>query len=210
MNQKYLTILCAAGLLCSCQSEKDVTPATQAASPLDAFLVSEAPPGMVQISEVFADPTPGKEVVLAGEVMGRMEPFVEGRAIVVLGDPTKLTPCNRIPGDECPTPWDICCDDAEVIKKSTSTIQFLGPDGKVIKSSLKGFHGIKELSYLTVKGRIAEGSNAENLLINAEAVFVTDPSPYKDAPAVGALALDDGEVTEKDGVFMFIKKSKPD
>ena len=118
-----------------------------------------------------------------------MQPFaVEYRGMVMLGDPTKMTPCNRIPGDECPTPWDVCCDDPAVIKKSISTVQFLDENGKVIKTGLKGYQGIKELSFLTVKGTIAEQSNPENLLINASAFHVAEQSPFKDAKPVEAPA----------------------
>ena len=165
---KYIslvTLLVTASFLSSCNKEEVATETT--VSPLDAFLVSEAPADAQQISKVFEDPVPGKEVVLSGEIMGQTEPFADGYAIVTLGDPTKITPCNRIPGDGCPTPWDNCCDDRAVVKKSITTIQFLDKEGKVIKTGLKGYQGIKELSFLTVKGKIADQSNAENLLINA-------------------------------------------
>lgn len=154
------------------------------ASPLDSFLVEQAPAEAQQISTLFSDPTPGREVVIAGEVMGSFEPFAAERAMVMLGDPTKITPCNRIPGDSCQTPWDVCCDDPDVIKKSVTTIQFLDSEGNVLKQGLKGYQGIEELSFLTVKGSIAEGSNKDNLLINAESLHVAEVSPFKNAKPV--------------------------
>jgi hypothetical protein len=113
-----LPLLLGAALLSSCNDKKLEETPLAGPSPLDAFLVAEAPSNPSQISEVMSSCKPGDEVVLAGEVMGRMEPFVNSRAMVMLGDPTRITPCNRIPGDECPTPWDTCCDDPEVLKKS--------------------------------------------------------------------------------------------
>lgn len=184
---KYLslvTLLVTASLLWSCNQKEVKTESST--SPLDAFLVAEAPADAQQISKVFEDPAPGREVVLSGEIMGQVEPFADGYAIVTLGDPTKITPCNRLPGDECPTPWDVCCDDPTVIKKSIGTIQFLDENGNVIKTGLKGYKGIKELSFLTVKGKIADQSNAENLLINASAFHVARESPFKDAKPVEA------------------------
>ena len=184
---KYIflaTLLMTSSLLWSCTQKE--TEAESETSLLDAFLVTEAPADAQQISKVFEDPSPGREVILSGEIMGQMEPFADGYAIVTLGDPTKITPCNRIPGDGCPTPWDNCCDDRAVIKKSITTIQFLDENGKVIKAGLKGYQGIKELSFLTVKGKIAEQSNAENLLINATAFHVAEESPFKDAKPVEA------------------------
>ena len=96
-------------LLITACNEKDADTSNESTttSALDSFYTDEAPDGAKQISEVFSDPTPGQEIVLAGEIMGRMQPFIDGRAMVVLGDPTKITPCNRIPGDECPTPMGI-------------------------------------------------------------------------------------------------------
>lgn len=195
-------------LVTACNDDKPETESTdQSNSPLDSFLVAEAPASPAQISSVFADPTPGKEIVLSGEVMGRMDTFIDGRAMVVLGDPTKITPCNRIPGDSCPTPWDVCCDDPDVIKKSIATVQFLDENGRVMKAGLKGYQGIKELSFLTVKGKIAEGSNENNLLVTASAFHVTDPSPYIDAPPIGDYVTEeDGEIIEDDDVFIYIKK----
>lgn len=181
--------LAVTGLFLSACGEKATDETSTASensdsSALDAYLVKEAHSEVKQISELFAKPDPGTEVVVGGEVMGSMNPFIDGRAMVVLGDPTKLTPCNRRPGDTCQTPWDVCCDLSETIKSSIATIQLVDDEGKIIKSGLKGVEGIQELSYLTVSGTIAEGSNAENLLINAKEIYVADESPYKDAPPV--------------------------
>ena len=216
---KYLyqiTILLAAiALLPACKEEAKVDSSVSQNGPsaLDAYYVNEAPAAAKQISEIFADPVPGKEIVVSGEVMGRMHPFVDGRGMVMLGDPTKITPCNRIPGDECPTPWDNCCDDPEVLKKSITTIQFLDDDGKIIRAGLKGYKGIKELSFLTVKGTIAEGSNANNLLVNAESFHITEPSPYLNAPPAADYShhghLEGGTITEEeDGTLIYRKDPK--
>ncbi len=204
MKRHHYLILPLALLLSACQSDKETTTQTDtnSADLLEAFYTEEAPADPAQISEVFSDPTPGREIVLAGEVMGRTQPFIDGRAMVVLGDPTKITPCNRIPGDECPTPWDVCCDDPDVIKTSVATIQLLGEDGRPLKAGLQGYRGITELSYLTVKGTIAEGSNDKNLLVNASAFSVTDPSPYKDAPPV----VEGGRIEMDGDTFIFIKE----
>lgn len=164
--------------------KEDVAENAGLRSDLEAVFVSAAPEKALTVSEVFTDPTPGREVVISGEVMGAMNPFVTGRAMMVIGDPTKITPCNRRPGDQCETPWDVCCDDPDVIKKSIATIQVVGEDGRPLKESLQKTNGIDFLSYVTVKGTIAEGSNPRNLLIDAQKIHVAEKSPYKDAPPV--------------------------
>ncbi len=196
-NKTFHLIAIGAALgLASCSGPEKAATETSTGSPLDTFAVAEPPTGASQISEVFRDPTPGREVVLSGEVMGRLEPFVEGRAIVTLGDPTRITPCNRIPGDGCPTPWDNCCDDPDVLRKSITTIQFLDENGALIKTGLRGYRGLEELSFVTVKGTIAEGSNPENLLVNATAFHVAEVSPYADAAPVGHHAEAENEKTD--------------
>ncbi|MDF1814873.1 MAG: hypothetical protein P1V20_21905 [Verrucomicrobiales bacterium] len=216
ITYRILPVLAVALLLPACNETKNESAnptAEGAASQLDSLYSDVAPADAKEISEILKDPTPGKEIVVSGEIMGRSSPFVDGRAMVLLGDPTKITPCNRIPGDECPTPWDNCCDDPEVLKKSIATVQFLDEDGKILKNGLKGYKGIKELSFLTVKGTIAEGSNANNLLINGLAFHVTEPSPYLNAPPAADYSHHghlDGEIEEDaDGTFIYKKPEDP-
>ncbi len=160
---------------------------------LDSRYLETAPAEAKLVSAVFANPIPGTEVTVSGEIMGRKEPFVEGRAMFVLGDPTKMTPCNRIHGDACKTPWDACCDSSGTKKGSIATIQFVDENGQVIESGIKGYRGIKEQTFVTVTGTIAEGSSEENLLINASGFHAAKESPYKDAAAV---APKDGQQDE--------------
>ena len=51
-------------------------------------------------------------------------------------------------------------------------MQVVDDAGKPLKTGLKGLGGMKELSALTVTGKIAEGSNMENMLVNATGIFV--------------------------------------
>ena len=139
---------------------------------IESLIVSSAPENALPISEIRKSTKVGKEVTLSGVVMGRMDPFVDGRALVMLGDPAAITTCNLRPGDNCETPWDVCCDDPEVIAKSVATIQVLNDQGIPLKQNIKGVKGIKELSSLIVTGIIAEGSNDKNLLVNASSIYI--------------------------------------
>ncbi len=178
--------------LSACQKE-DTNKQTEAVAPavdtsvFDSHYLDTAPSDAQQISAIFAGKIqPGTDVVISGEIMGKRAPLIEGRAMFLLGDPTKMTPCNRIPGDGCKTPWDACCDPAAMKRTAMATIQLLDEDGSVIKTGLKGYRGIAEQSFITVKGTIAEGSNEENLLINATGFHAAKESPYKDAEPVSA------------------------
>ena len=160
-------------LLGACQkSTQTATPAETPAATFDAWFTDTAPENPQTIHLLRSTAKPGDEVTVSGLVMGRRQPFVEGRAAFVLGDPGKLTPCNRVPGDPCKTPWDVCCDDDELILESTATIQLLGEKGRVLPHSIKGAHGLTELSLVTLTGTVDKASADGALIINATRLHV--------------------------------------
>jgi len=177
---KYTTLIltvCSALALISCGEKKTTeadssSPGHTGDATLESIIVKAEPAGAKSITEVRKSVEVGKEVTLSGKIMGRSDPFVEGRALFMLGDPAVITSCDLRPGDSCVTPWDVCCDDNEDITAATATIQVVDANGKPLKQGLKGVNGIKELSKLVITGTIAEGSNANNLLINATAIYV--------------------------------------
>ncbi|MDZ8119272.1 hypothetical protein [Pontiella agarivorans] len=116
----------------------------------------------------------GDKIVLSGLVMGVHHPFVEGRGVFVLGDDGTLEPCDAKGDDHCPTPWDACCDPAELKQAGTVTVQVLGDDGKPIRTGLKGVNGLAELSRVTVSGTVAENSSPAAFIVNAKAIHVAE------------------------------------
>ena len=178
---KHPLLACTLLVLVSC-GEKN-TPASSsagespgaapaAAPSFDAWFTSTPPADPHAIHLARHQAQPGDEVTLSGRVMGRMSVFVEGRAAFILGDPEKLTPCNEIPGDECPTPWDVCCDTKEAKREGTATLQIVGEDGRVLPGSLKGVGGLTELSRVVVHGTVDRASSAEAFIVNARASHV--------------------------------------
>ncbi len=145
---------------------------TSASDMLASILLPKAPEGAVSISEARQNPAPGTRIILSGKVMGNDNPIIQSRALLTLGDPTKLISCDLKPEDECPTPWDVCCADPDVVKASIATIQVLGESGKPLTVGLRGIGGLRELSYLIVVGEVAEGSNENNFLVNATGIHV--------------------------------------
>jgi hypothetical protein len=174
-TMKYTLILVAACLLASCQ-EKPAPAAKQTPAAPSAELskvLAAAPAGEARAIHVARTAVkPGDEVTLTGRIMGNDKPFVEGRAVFILGDPEVLTPCNERPGDSCETPWDVCCDTSEDKQRGTATVQITGPDGKVLKEGIEGVGGLKNLATVVVTGTVAEGSSADLLVVNATAVQV--------------------------------------
>ena len=118
---------------------------------------------------------PGDGIVISGLIMGREKVFVDGRASFLLGDPEKMKPCNEMPGDECATPWDACCDSKEVKRGNIVSIQIVDGEGRVLSGELKGVNGLKELSSVTISGTVDQNSTAENLVVNATMIHVSKP-----------------------------------
>lgn len=139
---------------------------------LAAYFVTETLPDAQSIHIARTTAKPGDTITLKGEVMGREKVFVDGRTAFILGDPEKLTACNKNPGDACETPWDACCDSKEVKKIAIASIQILGEDGRVMARELKGVNDLKELSSITVSGMVDQSSTEENFVINAKQIHV--------------------------------------
>ena len=177
MKLKNTCLVAAAiGLIASCQkSETAATESPAASGPSTALtaVIDAAPAGEAKaIHVVRTTAKPGDVVTVSGRVMGNANPFVEGRAAFILGDPEVLTACSDIPGDACDTPWDNCCDSPEDKKRGIATVQIVDAEGRVLKEGIEGIGGVEKLATLTISGTVAEGSTGDLLVINANAIDV--------------------------------------
>lgn len=172
MKLNCILILAAAGFLSACKPAPVEVAAVGPSAALSQVL-SAAPAGDPQsIHIIRLTAKPGDEITIHGRIMGSVSPFVDGRALFILGDPETLTPCNEVPGDECDTPWDVCCDTPEAKKLGTATIQIVDDGGHVLKEGVEGIGGLEKLARVTVTGKVAEGSSPELLLVSASAIRV--------------------------------------
>lgn len=169
-------LLASVCVLASCKkAETETATATPSSAPSAALsqVLAAAPSGEPQaIPAIRTTAKPGEEITVKGRIMGSSSPFVDGRALFILGDAQMLTPCNEIPGDNCETPWDVCCETPEDKKLATATIQIVDADGRVLKEPIEGIGGIAKLANITVTGKVAEGSSPDLLLVNATAIKV--------------------------------------
>jgi len=165
--------LATAAFLASCGKKESTAhiPASSGPGAALSTVLAASPTAAPQpIHLIRATAKPGDEITVSGKIMGNAKPFVDGRAVFILGDPEVLTACNEDPADKCTTPWDNCCDSPEDKKRGTATIQVLGPDGRVLKEPVEGVGGLAKLAQVTVSGKVAEGSSADLLIINAQAI----------------------------------------
>jgi hypothetical protein len=177
MKTKTTCLLIASAiLLTSCgkkapQTAAEVSPSAPSPA-LAAVLAASATGEATSIAAIRSTAKPGDTITISGKIMGSAKPFVDGRAAFILGDPAVLTPCNENPDDQCTTPWDNCCDSKEDKKRGTATIQIIDAEGRVLKESIQGVGGLQNLADVTVTGKVAEGSSADLLIVNASAVGV--------------------------------------
>ena len=166
-------LIATAALLASCKekpTQAAATPARETSAALSAVLAAPPAGEPQSIHLIRSSAKPGDEITLSGRIMGNANPFVEGRAAFILGDPEVLTACSDTPGDNCETPWDACCDSPEDKKRGTATIQIVDAGGRVLKEPVEGVGGLEKLATVTVTGKVAEGSSADLLIVNARAI----------------------------------------
>lgn len=176
MKPTYYLLLASVCVFASCKEKEQAAaagsskPSAEEAGAVKAILET-SPKGEGQsIHAVRESAKPGDEVTIKGRIMGNSKPFVDGRSAFILGDPTILQACNDKPGDECDTPWDSCCNTPEEKKKGTATVQIVNAEGRVLKEQVEGVGGIEKLATVTVTGKVAPGSSADLLIVNATAI----------------------------------------
>ncbi len=171
MKKEIIAVMILGGLIVGC-SDKIEKPMVAVAPTPDVFVAAPLTGTPTPIPQARNEFKPGEEILLQGAVVGVLKPFVDGRAVFVLGDEGTITPCNAMDEDHCRTPWDACCDPREVRAAGTATIQVLGDNGKVLTHGLKGVGGLRELSRVTVRGVVAPMSSAQAFVVNATAIHV--------------------------------------
>ena len=72
-----------------------------------------------------------KNWLLKGSLEAEKNRFTKNSAVFILGDHS-LETCDEIPGDNCPTPWDVCCEDRKKVAESTMSVRLLDANGSLL------------------------------------------------------------------------------
>ena len=174
-NCALAALLVLAAIVSGCDNDTTST-RTPSAAPTDALpaglVLAEAPGGARDVVAVRKEAKAGDAVVLRGRVGGSLSPIVDGRASFQLID-ASLKACGEGTAmDECKTPWDYCCDEPSEIASHSASVQVVGADGKPLHASLAGVGGLKPLSEVTVKGKVARAADSGALVVNATGIHV--------------------------------------
>lgn len=104
-------------------------------------------------------------------VEGRVKDFMTGNAGFTMAD--KGMKSCKDNGEDCPTPWDFCCETKEVISQNSATVILVAKAGDKmpIKEELKGVEGIDHLTPVAVEG-VAQKDKAGNLVVFAEKIHI--------------------------------------
>jgi hypothetical protein len=171
-----LALVGSLSVLAGC-SEQTSTPTVseQASSPsvpaVDGtkFLLTTEPEGANDVIKVREDAGDGDDVVIVGRIGGSAKPWVEGRAAFSIVDES-LKACSDIEGDNCPIPWDYCCETSR-LPTATALVKVVDEGGVLVKADARELLSVKELSTVVVKGK-AQRDDAGNLTVLASGVFV--------------------------------------
>ena len=146
-------------------------PAKSVAALPAGFFLASAPANVKTVEQIKASAKTGDTIAIQGRVGGGGEnPFVDGRAVFTIVGPG-IPACADNPDDHCKTPWDYCCETPEDVVAHSATIQIVDEKGALLRTSLKGQNGIKELSDLIVVGRVAQ-TDDKVLVVHATGVYI--------------------------------------
>lgn len=127
----------------SCSSEAPAAAAAEETSAMPESLWAAAPmSGAVDVLQ--AKRSPSGEVVV---VKGQLQDFGDLATFRLVDN--SLAPCT----DQCPEPWDFCCEDPTDVAAATINVEFLEGDFPA-PWGLKGAHGLDHLTAVCVKGTL--------------------------------------------------------
>ena len=132
------------------------------------YLLTSQPADPLEVKELLGQAKDGDEVMVIGRIGGELMPWVEGLAMFNLVD-SSLVPCNEIPGDECPFPWDYCCDPN--VAASRTLVEIVDKKGSTVAEDARRLLGVTELQTIVVKGTARKDGDG-NVTLIATGIFV--------------------------------------
>lgn len=158
-------------LLTACDRPAPQASTAPAAQPA-TWLLTEAPADAFGIAAVKPTAVEGDTVVLHARIGGRKEPITAGTALFIVID-SSVPSCDQIPGDNCPTPWDYCCEPRDNLTANSATIQLVDADGTPILTDLRAA-GFNPLDEVIIIGTVAARPSEQVFTILATGIYKID------------------------------------
>ncbi|PHS11188.1 MAG: hypothetical protein COA78_10240 [Blastopirellula sp.] len=157
-----------------CSQETPVTtttPTIPTVSAIDSslYLLTAEPEGALTVIATREADNDGEDILIEGRIGGSGNPWLEGSVAFTIVDET-LQACCDIPGDNCPKPWDYCCE-TDKLPTAMALVKLVDENGELLKGDAKEVLNVKELSTVIIKGK-AKRDDDGNLIVLASGVYV--------------------------------------
>jgi len=132
------------------------------------YRLTSEPSGAISILELRNGAKNNDDVVVVGRIGGSRQPWIEGLSAFTMMD-TSFPPCNELVEDQCPTPWDYCCE-TDLPDKQT-LIKVVDDQGQPLEVGAQELLGLKELQTIVVQGKV-QLDQAGNMSVLASGVYI--------------------------------------
>jgi hypothetical protein len=161
----FVMLAIAAGCSQDTSTSGRATQEENDAAVASAYRLSSEPAGITDVKAVRSAAKDGDDVVVVGRIGGDRNPWIEAVAAFTMVD-LALKPCE----DGCDTPWDYCCDLAE-LPTSKVVVKIVDGQGRAVAVDTRKLLGVKEMQTVVVRGK-AKRDEAGNLTVLASGAFV--------------------------------------
>jgi hypothetical protein len=141
------------------------SPPDGSAAVASPYRLASEPAGAQDVKAARGAVKEGENIVVVGRIGGDHNPWIEGVAAFTIVD-LALKPCE----DGCDTPWDYCCDLAD-LPASKVVVKIVDDQGRVVPIDSRKLLGAKEMQTVVAQGK-AKRDEAGNLTVLASGVFV--------------------------------------
>ncbi|MBX3363444.1 MAG: hypothetical protein KF866_01655 [Phycisphaeraceae bacterium] len=160
-------VVLAAGMLtaagCGERSPKGKTDVTA-----PAWLLTSMPKDARTVLELKPEAQEGETVAIRGRIGGRKHPMAAGSGLVLIVD-ASVPSCADDPEDNCPTPWDYCCERPELMTAATATVVLVDASDTPIEAELTSL-GFSPLDEIIAVGVVGPRPSSEVLVIRARGI----------------------------------------
>lgn len=145
------------------QAQSTPTQTTTQTTP-HAWVLTSAPDGDVSVTQAKSNAQEGDQIIVRGRIGGRQTPISADSPVFTIVD-LDLEYCGQTTEDNCPVPWDYCCETPSTIASNTATVQVLGDDVDLIGA------GLEPLDELILVGTVAPRPDEQVLTIRATGIY---------------------------------------